>query len=952
MKIRRLSLVVVVLLLVGVSAAVFLLPGHLARRAWDTAASRLSEHLGADITCRRVDFSLFSPLNLVDCALREAGETLAAVERVEVDVEHSSLIHGPIHVRRVLVFSPRLHIELDEGGLPAHAHLAERLQELFRGREPADISPRSAERRFGRLAPRVPQVRMLRGSAVIDGPGLAVYEGLLPHGRLHDDHVLIAPIKMELADHSLLVEDRLLILRAEAEIPTIDQRLSLEARYDQRRGEASVKLTPHHPITYVVGERQLSVTGVSYDSEYGLALRGIQLSEPLMGAERPFLRLRKLKIGLEEQAGEPTRAGLVGRLMAKVAEVELDEPEIFLSSSPDERTEIDDLGESFYLDELDARVREQVSEIVAPRAPRNAFEPVKRRAESERPLMPNGELVRERLKTLFGGVERGVETLTSTVHRLGATLPVRVVRVRKGRFLYREAAHDTESLGGRLYNFYLDAERQVPEGFFTFRLLFETPAADGHRNSVEGRIDLSSRDMHVDVRIEDLALDRYRPVLPRAFKTPPGARLYNTDIALNYSAERGALLTQGRLFLDGLEVASPAVALEPLAPLRVGVELSVAMDFEESVLQLDPVDLYFNDIHATVEGTVSDYSRAAQVDLRLRMPRTDLMTLVRSTPEALMPALQGLEMRGSLALEALLWLDTADLNTLRYRLDPRLRGLRVVSMGRQVDFKRIQERFVHEVEERDGSVTRFRVGPGADNWVPLEEVSPFVTAALTTTEDGTFYFHRGFSPMQIRSSVIANLERGRFYRGASTISQQLVKNLFLTRHKTIARKLQEVFITWQMEKHLSKELIMELYLNIIEWGPELYGIGPAAEYYFGKTPAELSLLDTAFLVSIIPNPRRFHHQFERGEVTPRWRARLRRIIEAMAARGRIDEADALAAAPYSPVFVGQEKPPALIPELKRSPPMRAPPPVSESPASPVGDEGVRRDGDIPLPTLF
>lgn len=144
------------------------------------------------------------------------------------------------------------------------------------------------------------------------------------------------------------------------------------------------------------------------------------------------------------------------------------------------------------------------------------------------------------------------------------------------------------------------------------------------------------------------------------------------------------------------------------------------------------------------------------------------------------------------------------------------------------------------------------------DWVVFEDLNPWLIQLITTTEDGTFFTHEGFSPMQIKAALERNVSRGSFSRGASTISMQLIKNLYFDRTKSISRKAQEVLYTWLMESviRIPKQRIMELYFNIIEFGPEIYGIEEAAKYYFGKRSIDLSLKECAFLMAIIPNPRR------------------------------------------------------------------------------------------------
>jgi membrane peptidoglycan carboxypeptidase len=121
-------------------------------------------------------------------------------------------------------------------------------------------------------------------------------------------------------------------------------------------------------------------------------------------------------------------------------------------------------------------------------------------------------------------------------------------------------------------------------------------------------------------------------------------------------------------------------------------------------------------------------------------------------------------------------------------------------------------------------------------------------------EDPSFRSNHGFDISAIENSIRDNVKEGKFKRGASTISMQLAKNLWLGREKTISRKIKEAFLTTMLEQKLSKERIMELYLNSVEFGPNVYGIGPAAKHYFGTSPRILTYAQSVFLASILPKP--------------------------------------------------------------------------------------------------
>ena len=165
------------------------------------------------------------------------------------------------------------------------------------------------------------------------------------------------------------------------------------------------------------------------------------------------------------------------------------------------------------------------------------------------------------------------------------------------------------------------------------------------------------------------------------------------------------------------------------------------------------------------------------------------------------------------------------------------------------------------MEYEPGKWMTFVVGPESPDWVPFAEISPHLVNSIMTTEDSGFFKHHGFISSEFRSALQQNLQRGYFRLGASSITMQMVKNVLLSREKTLSRKLQEMFLTWYVEHHLTKERIMEIYFNVIEFGPGIYGIGRAARHYFGKTAKELEPQEAAWFSSILPNPKRRYVQY-------------------------------------------------------------------------------------------
>ncbi|HWR02272.1 MAG TPA: monofunctional biosynthetic peptidoglycan transglycosylase [Chlorobaculum sp.] len=166
-------------------------------------------------------------------------------------------------------------------------------------------------------------------------------------------------------------------------------------------------------------------------------------------------------------------------------------------------------------------------------------------------------------------------------------------------------------------------------------------------------------------------------------------------------------------------------------------------------------------------------------------------------------------------------------------------------------------------------------------WVPLKRVSPALVKAILISEDDKFWKHDGFDYEAMESAVEKNMKEGKFKFGASTISQQLAKNLFLSPSKNPIRKIKEAILTWRIEHTLSKRRILELYVNIAEWGDGIFGIEEAAHHYYGTSAAGLSASQASKLAAVLPNPIRFSPVGSSRFVT----ARSNRIYSIMVKRG-------------------------------------------------------------------
>ena len=179
--------------------------------------------------------------------------------------------------------------------------------------------------------------------------------------------------------------------------------------------------------------------------------------------------------------------------------------------------------------------------------------------------------------------------------------------------------------------------------------------------------------------------------------------------------------------------------------------------------------------------------------------------------------------------------------------------------------------------QRQGKAPR-RLPPLNRTFVPLKAIPEPLQQAVIVAEDAGFYGHAGIDWYEVRQAFKQNLHQGRVVRGASTITQQLAKNLYLSEERSAFRKLQEWILAGRLEGALSKRRILELYLNVIEFGPGVFGIGPACRSFFGKAPAELSLPEMVRLAAVIPEPLRLAPHRRSDRLVKRARIILERLL--------------------------------------------------------------------------
>jgi monofunctional biosynthetic peptidoglycan transglycosylase len=205
--------------------------------------------------------------------------------------------------------------------------------------------------------------------------------------------------------------------------------------------------------------------------------------------------------------------------------------------------------------------------------------------------------------------------------------------------------------------------------------------------------------------------------------------------------------------------------------------------------------------------------------------------------------------------------------------------------------------------------------PENGNYVRYNQISPYLLKTVVLTEDSSFWQHNGFDFSELQKSLETNLKRGKYARGGSTITQQLAKNLFLSKEKTLSRKGFEALITMRLEKVLSKKEILERYLNVVQFGKDIFGVKKAAHFYFRKSPAQLDVLESAFLAFLLPSPEKYSKSYFKKQLTPFARARLNQILDRLYEYERISSADYETARARLDTFLGGE-PPQVTPEIE------------------------------------
>lgn len=367
-------------------------------------------------------------------------------------------------------------------------------------------------------------------------------------------------------------------------------------------------------------------------------------------------------------------------------------------------------------------------------------------------------------------------------------------------------------------------------------------------------------------------------------------RFYNLDttkVLMPYLKDKFNLTTgfdSIRLKLDGVELADNELTVKGLASttnflvnhpkiaktdvIIEKAEFNYVFKVGSNYFSLDSSSQFkFNQV--TINPFVK-YQRGPDTTYQLNVviANTKAQDFINSLPSGLFNHFKGMEAEGSFSYRLDFLYNENKPQALVFDSKLEKSGLKITKYG-EANLAKLNTDFTYNAIENGRVVRNIDVSATNPNFTGLPQVSPYLVKSVLTTEDPSFFYHRGFIDEAFRQSIIKNIRKRKFARGASTISMQLVKNVFLTREKTLSRKLEEILLVYILENNRlsSKERMFEVYLNVIEWGPNVYGIAEASRFYFNKQPSELTLSEALYLAIIIPSPKKFMWRFgKNGEL--------------------------------------------------------------------------------------
>ncbi len=833
--------------------------------------ARVSERLGQEVTFGHLEMigAERAVLHGVSVARHEALAAqapgpLLTIPRIEAEIDLSSLLTGKPQIERLTVMAPHVELVRTADGLTDLDALLERLGARKEGQEGGSAGE-------GRRLPAISVIggtmqikdHLAAGAAAPSGGLTELTRGMRSPVEYVRDIEVQAHFEEDLGHGTSIRATAVLEPTAEPMPVTLPREVALELRRDPPGQEGpddkgwrlEVDMKPALIVSRLpkMPFARASIGGVRVSGPEAISATNVEVTT--RGFNAPLLTADAVRVGLLSADG------------LKIGAVTFQGATFRLETRADKTSNLTD---------LDALVRQtQARSTLASAAALAQRIAAGRRSRAkvkgdpdEATTDPKSKNIMELLPTDFAAVDsrliwvhRGSEVRTLTAQDLQMQLTHRVVaqKLEVSMSMKDEGERASQASASLGYGEGLELEARF-EAMDVARLMKHVEAP-GHealrRGRISGEVGIIRRNAGGAIRVNaDLRGSEVGFFHRKLSQVPVEGLDAGLSGRVAWHPERGDLIIErGRL------------ALEEAATVRFGISLlGMGRGDPKSPLNL------------------------REVRLEAAMDDTEAQAVFEAVPFALRNELEGMRFGGTVGFNLAFRIDPLRIAQMQTESDVRLKGFDILAYNPRADVRKLNGAFVHAgVQPETGY--KFKVQADGPEWAPLNRINAFVIKALRTNEDGSFYSHKGFSWLQIRATIEQNIREGRVVRGASTVSMQLVKNVFLSHERTASRKLQEALLTFIMEQveRIPKNRILESYLNIVEWGPGVYGIRAAARHYFNKSPGGLDLGESIFLISILPGPRKFHRYKEQGFISEGWWSRMQRLMAVMLEREHITQ---------------------------------------------------------------
>ena len=406
-----------------------------------------------------------------------------------------------------------------------------------------------------------------------------------------------------------------------------------------------------------------------------------------------------------------------------------------------------------------------------------------------------------------------------------------------------------------------------------------------------------------EITLEGLAVER---LFALADLPPPPQLKGELDLSLSVArTAEGHLAIDGRVATRDVGFFHPKVSDLPISELNAEVDVQLRYDLANDRLWVEDSAVRSGRFEAKLSVDVEALQSDPMVRFKIWNESLPCDALPTAFPKGVFANVERIQMEGGVMKPLITGsLLVSDPMTFKLELEG-IPGDCSVGVIEPFDVSALNHPKFSYTTQYSTLSQGIEVGPGSDHYTPLDALPAYARAVMFITEDIRFFDHGGLRLGQFVRAMRLNLSHNRYLYGGSSLNQQLTKNIFLHRGKTLSRKVEEAFIAWQMADVVEKNRILEMYINCIEFGPDVYGITQAAAFYFDKGATELTPLEASYLASLKTAPRHGGNFYEHG--FPRrgrwWHNKQRRVVLSLARTGYISPAEVIASYPWVPEFV-------------------------------------------------